>query len=364
MLKVCDGEEQNRGYAAYLVRGAWITAGTALLILLLFLSLGLVRLSESGRHLLVVLVYSASIALPSMVLLTWVSHRYTERYPRLVILLQALLLMCAATFGCLFSSFLIQIVGIIPRGEYWHEFRSAFPFSIVITLMIGMSISFYETLRFKLQAAALELRTQQVEKERANKLLAEARLSSLESRIHPHFLFNTLNSVASLIPTDPQRAEDTVAKLASLLRFSLNANQSGLVPLGQELKIVRDYLDIEQTRFAARLRYQIAVPDSLEAVKVPPLALQTLVENSVKHVIAERPKGGEIRIGGSTEGGRILLEVTDDGPGFSLDTIPAGHGLANLISRLQLLFGDAGELQVTSRGESNTVRLSFPASTS
>ncbi len=157
----------------------------------------------------------------------------------------------------------------------------------------------------KLQAATLELRTRQVEQERAYKLLAEAQLSSLESRIHPHFLFNTLNSIAALIPSDPQLAEDTVGKLASLLRFSLNANQSGLVPLSQELKIVRDYLEIEKTRFGPRLSYEIAVPETLEDVKVPPLALQSLVENSVKHVVSQRSQGATIQMPDRSWGRKI-----------------------------------------------------------
>ena len=141
-----------------------------------------------------------------------------------------------------------------------NEFVSSYPISLVITLLIGLSITSFETLRHKLQSATLELRTRQMEQERANKLLVEARLSSLESRIHPHFLFNTLNSISALIPSDPKRAEDTVGKLASLLRFSLNANHSSLVPLAQELKIVRDYLEIESTRFGARLRYGSLCP--------------------------------------------------------------------------------------------------------
>jgi LytS/YehU family sensor histidine kinase len=214
---------------------------------------------------------------------------------------------------------------------------------------------------FKLQAASLELRTRQVEQERAYKLLAEARLSSLESRIHPHFLFNTLNSIAALIPSDPQRAEDTVGKLASLIRFSLNAHNSGLVPLSQELKIVRDYLEIEKTRFGSRLRYQIAVPESLADVKVPPLALQSLVENSVKHVVAQRAQGAEITIAGAKDSSRIRIEVLDDGPGFSLDAITPEHGLGNLIARLELLYGAAGQLEVTREGDRTAVRLSLPA---
>jgi len=153
-----------------------------------------------------------------------------------------------------------------------------------------------------------------MEQERAYKLLAEAQLSSLESRIHPHFLFNTLNSIAALIPMDPQRAEDTVGKLASLLRFSLNAQHSGLVPLAQELKIVRDYLEIESTRFGRACVMKLSPPTSLDSVKVPPLALQTLVENSVKHVVAQRAEGASVQITGAMESGRIRLEVIDDGP--------------------------------------------------
>lgn len=205
------------------------------------------------------------------------------------------------------------------------------------------------------------MRTKQVEHERAYKLLAEAQLSSLESRIHPHFLFNTLNSIAALIPSDPQRAEDTVGKLASLLRFSLNAQHSGLVPLEQELKVVRDYLEIETTRFGSRLRYRMIIPESLGAVRVPPLSLQTLVENSVKHVAAERVDGASIEIAGRMEGGRIVLEVIDDGPGFSLGAVAPEHGLGNLLARLELLFGGEGRLDVVREQEKTVVRMTIPA---
>jgi two-component system, LytTR family, sensor histidine kinase AlgZ len=249
----------------------------------------------------------------------------------------------------------------VPRRLYWEEFSVSYPIAALVTLIFGLSISSFETMRHKLQRATLSLRTQQMEQERANKLLAEARLSSLESRIHPHFLFNTLNSIAALIPSDPKRAEDTVGKLASLLRFSLNANHSSLVPLSQEMKVVRDYLEIESTRFGQRLRYQITVPESLGAVKVPPLALQSLVENSVKHVASQRSEGATIEVSGSTANGRVHLEVVDNGPGFSLASISPEHGLGNLSARLQLLFSDKGQLDVTREHEKTVARISFPA---
>jgi sensor histidine kinase YesM len=338
-----------------------IAAVVALICLAIFVSLGNIRLSQAGQQLAVVLVYSISISLPSMLLLNWVAFRYTERFPRLVFLFHAAALLVSTCVGVLFSNFIFMIAGIIPRGAFWNEFRGNITFSFVVALVVGLSMATYETLRYKLQAATLELRTKQVEQERAYKLLAEARLSSLESRIHPHFLFNTLNSIAALIPSDPRRAEDTVGKLASLLRFSLSANQSGLVLLSQELKIVRDYLEIERTRFGSRLRYEIAVPEELAEISVPPLALQSLVENAVKHVVAQRNQGASIRIRGAKVAGRITLEVSDDGPGFTLAAITPEHGLGNLIARLELLFGTAGQLEVARENDRTVVRLSFPA---
>jgi sensor histidine kinase YesM len=354
-------EHKSPCFSDYLVKALWIVPTVALFIVVIFLSIGRIHLSDTVSHFVGALGYSGFIAVPSMFLLTWISIRYTARFPRLIVVLRTLILLFTATAGALAAGVVFQIVGVIPRGEYWMEFRSSFPFCVVITLVIGLSTASYETMRYKLQETTLELSARQVEQERAKKLLAEARLSSLESRIHPHFLFNTLNSIASLIPTDPQRAEDTVGRFASLLRFSLNAQHTGLVPLAQELKIVRDYLEIEKTRFSERLRFEIAIPPSMEAAKVPPLALQTLVENCIKHVVARRAQGASIRVAGSMEAGRIRLEVIDDGPGFSLSDLTPEHGLGNLVTRLELLFGDQGELDVTREAEKTVVRISFPA---
>jgi sensor histidine kinase YesM len=354
-------EHKSPCFSDYLVKALWIVPTVALFIVVIFLSIGRIHLSDTVSHFVGALGYSGFIAVPSMFLLTWISIRYTARFPRLIVVLRTLILLFTATAGALAAGVVFQIVGVIPRGEYWMEFRSSFPFCVVITLVIGLSTASYETMRYKLQETTLELSARQVEQERAKKLLAEARLSSLESRIHPHFLFNTLNSIASLIPTDPQRAEDTVGRFASLLRFSLNAQHTGLVPLAQELKIVRDYLEIEKTRFSERLRFEIEIPPSMEAAKVPPLALQTLVENCIKHVVARRAQGASIRVAGSMEAGRIRLEVIDDGPGFSLSDLTPEHGLGNLVTRLELLFGDRGELDVTREEEKTIVRISFPA---
>ncbi|MGH9719975.1 MAG: sensor histidine kinase, partial [Bryobacteraceae bacterium] len=144
------------------------------------------------------------------------------------------------------------------------------------------------------------------------------------------------------------------------LRFSLDSNCEGLVPLSRELKIVTDYLEIERARFGARLRYSIDAPEELAEIEVPPMSVQTLVENAVKHAIAPRREGGEvvIRASGIAEG--LELIVADDGPGFTADAIVEGHGLDNLRSRLAVLFGDTSGLRIERRGERTAVILRVP----
>jgi sensor histidine kinase YesM len=362
--RMADSErplQQSGGYRSAFFRTAWLTLAAALLVTVLFLTTRRTQLSETWIEFLCAAIYSAVIVPPSVFFLSWVSHRYTDRFPRLIFLMQAVIQLSTTTAGSLIGGIILQIAGIVPPGGYWSQLRFTLQFAILISLVIGLSISSFETMRHKLQAASLQLRTRQVEQERAYKLLAEARLSSLESRIHPHFLFNTLNSIAALIPSDPARAEQTVGNLASLLRFSLNANQTGLVPLAQELKIVRDYLEIEKTRFGARLCYEIDVPESFDEVNVPPLALQSLAENAVKHVVSRRPQGATIQIIASRDANRICLKVLDDGPGFSLDTITPEHGLGSLIARMELLYGAAGQLEVVRENDKTAVRLIFPA---
>ena len=143
-------------------------------------------------------------------------------------------------------------------------------------------------------AATLALRTKERDEAEARRLAAEAQLASIESRVQPHFLFNTLNSIAALTHDDPAGAERMTGQLASLLRSSLDSTATPLVTLEQELRVVRAYLDIERVRFGDRLRYDVA-PRWGAAATVPRMALQTLVENSVKYAVSPRREGGASR---------------------------------------------------------------------
>ena len=355
--------DTNKTLRAFRVfcRDLWIVPSIGVVVTLLFLVIEHVRLPHIGTSLLSSFLYSMLIGFPTALSLNWIGYRYAKTHPRFVLVIYAAAIFTTATCGCLVGALLLQFAGINPADFYWSEVKYSLPICLVITFIVGLSITSFETLRHRLQDATLELRTRQMEQERANKLLVEARLSSLESRIHPHFLFNALNSISSLIPSDPKRAEDTVGKLASLLRFSISANQSSLVPLAQELKIVRDYLDIEATRFGRRLHYEISVPDSLGDLKVPPLALQTLVENSVKHAVAQRSQPSSIQINGTRRDSRLALTVSDDGPGFSLADITPDHGLGNLVGRLELLFGEGAQLNVQRVAGKTIVSITVPA---
>ena len=252
-----------------------------------------------------------------------------------------------SVLGSSLAVLILAQIGVFPRPPFWNYYRSSLVIAFAISLAIGVSKYLYEGLKHRLEITTRELQLKELEEERARKLAVEARLSSLESRIHPHFLFNTLNSISALIQEDPVLAERLVERLAGLLRFSLDSNQMGTVPLERELKIAADYLEIERARFGDRLSYSIDVPADLGAVPVPPLCMQTLLENSVKHAVAVKREPTEIRVTARPEGSRVSIEVSDNGEGFRSDAIASGHGLDNLQGRLAALFDDPGALEVT-----------------
>ena len=189
----------------------------------------------------------------------------------------------------------------------------------------------------------------------------EAQLASLESRVQPHFLFNTLNSIAALIHDDPAGAERMTAQLASLLRSSLD-QQTPLVPLDEELRTVRNYLEIERVRFGERLRYEISADPPAAHARVPRLAVQTLVENSVKYAVSPRREGASIVVRAAARNGHVRIEVEDDGPGFESTMMPEGHGLALVRERLAMAFGDGASLNVDSRIGRTLVVIDAPSS--
>ena len=353
--------EQFQITPAYLLRLVLVNTGAALAAAVVMAWVGRqLQPRQMVLTFLMALVYSFSIGIPAGLLLPLVAHYFQSRgiQWKLAAIGAVILLLTAA--GCLIAGVVLVWVGLDDRRMLWAHYWDSLRLGSLMALTVSSVVFAYEDLRGRLHEATLELRTRQLKEERADKLIAEARLSSLESRIHPHFLFNTLNSIASLVQEDPARAEEIIGRLAALLRFSLDSTRHSTVPLAQEIKIVRDYLEIEKARFGDRLRYVIELPPELESAQIPPLAVQTLVENSVKHAIAPRREGGEIVVRASASAEGVEVAVADTGPGFRMEQAPVGHGIDNLAGRLNFLFGEAARLESIAAGGLQAARIVLP----
>jgi sensor histidine kinase YesM len=319
----------------------------------------------AGRHtfvseLVISLIFSHTIGGLAGLVIPPIARRLDWNRVRLSWLALTATLLAVAFVGCVVAALIIVGVGLVPPAYLGSLLGTSLRVCALITLGFGGGMTVYEVMRARLEATTAELRAKEIEHERAEKLAAEARLASLESRLHPHFLFNTLNAISALIPEDPARAEQLVEQLAALLRFSLDAGERHTVPLGAELAIVRAYLGIEQARLGDRLRCAIDVADGLDTCQVPPLALHTVVQNSVKHVAAARSGPTEIRVHGEAQNGRLRLAVWDAGAWFPLDKVPPGHGLDTLRARLDVLYRGEGQLDVDRVDGGKEVSISLP----
>lgn len=188
-----------------------------------------------------------------------------------------------------------------------------------------------------------QLALQQAETARLNEQVSKAQLNALRRQIEPHFLFNALNAIAGLVREGRNDAAvGMIAGLSDFLRRVLADSDRQQVPLAEELNFAQKYLDIQKTRFADRLQFTVDVPDDLLPALVPSLILQPMVENAIKHGIAQRVQGGVIRISAARSNGTLMLRVYNDGPGLPAgwEKSPSGIGIMNVRTRLQSLYGD------------------------
>ena len=195
-------------------------------------------------------------------------------------------------------------------------------------------------------------------------LLTEARLAALTRQINPHFLFNTLNSVSSLIRTNPEQARKMVYKLSNILRRLLR-KQENFSSMREELSFIEDYLSIELVRFGEKLRFHKEVDAATLDVLVPSMVLQPVVENSIKHGLGPKVEGGAIRITSRMAGSRLLITVEDDGVGIAPEKLAnlfeQGIGVSNVNERLKVLYGNDFRLSIHSTpGEGTRTEIEIP----
>ena len=215
-----------------------------------------------------------------------------------------------------------------------------------------------EALRFEQERRARELR-----ESRLRHSLTQAELRALQAQINPHFLFNALNTIADLIGSEPAKAEAMIEKLAEVFRYALACSQAGSIPVAEEFEFLRTYLAIEQTRFGERLRVEMAMEPGVAHAQIPPLLLQPLVENAVKHGLAPKREGGALSIRASSEEGGLRLVVEDDGVGWSESSAAAvaGVGLRNVRERLQTLYEDRASLEIDGvAGQGTRITITIP----
>jgi LytS/YehU family sensor histidine kinase len=188
---------------------------------------------------------------------------------------------------------------------------------------------------------------EQLRAERLNAQLQEAKLQALKMQLHPHFLFNTLQTISALIPRDPKRAEELIERLGQLLRTALELGDQPFVALNEELAFVERYLDIQTSSLGRKDKGALGDRAAARDAHVPAFVLQPLVENAIKHGIAPRAEPGSVAVGAhvSEDGNKLALWVQDDGPGLN-GRLQEGHGLRNLRERLQTLYGSEAKLEL------------------
>lgn len=243
-------------------------------------------------------------------------------------------------FYALATPYVLRWFGANPDGPFVESFAKLFRINaLTYFLILGFWLLVDYRRRFREReraAAALELR------------LAEAQLQALRAQVHPHFLFNALHAVSSLVHTNPDEADRMIGELSELLRASLEGPARQEVPFGDELQTLQHYVEIMMVRFKDRLRIRVSAPPETLDVRVPGFVLQPVVENAIKHGVGSREDGGTIDVDARRERDRLVVRVRDTGEGFAnpTATVPDGHGLAAIRDRLRLLYGAAAALEL------------------
>jgi len=240
---------------------------------------------------------------------------------------------------------LVYLIRAYIYGLEYHFFHlQDAKFSGIIVVIVCTVMYLYnaqkERLNARIQEKSLDLL-------KLKQLKTQAELATLQSKINPHFLYNSLNSIASLIHEDPDKAESMTLKLSKLFRYSINNSQEATVEVQEEMEILRTYLDIEKVRFGDRIKFVIEVDDALSTFRIPRFLIQPLVENALKHGLKDVVDHALLRIAIEKKDG-LVISVSDNGVPFPED-LEIGYGLQSTYDKLELLYPDQYEVQITNQ---------------
>ncbi len=351
-------EEEPPGLGGYLRKTLWVDLGWCLAVAVVLTLLVVNFVPGRGRvwpallalNTIISIAIGMSVANSFRFLLPPLARRFPSRLGLGVS--QVVIAILGTALGVEIAVRVVDAIGAIEAQDLR---RDAFRVGLVV---VGVILAFqfgYDRLRA--QARRDELRAQEARRE-----ALRAELKALQARTNPHFLFNSLNTVAGLIEEDPAAAEQVIERLAGLFRYTLKGADGGWVRLSEEIDAVRGYLEVEGIRLGERLRSEISVAPEVAEVLVPPLVLQPLVENAVLHGVAPRKAGGRVRVDATQLDSQLLLSVADDGDGpGSSPHHGSGTALADLERRLGMVYRGDARLRSAAGAEGGyRVTLSLP----
>jgi len=259
--------------------------------------------------------------------------------------MQLIVIMVAMTTGSIVGPLLGSMVaGFNPltvlQKNPGHVIQTGF-----LGILFGSIITYIFISRERLAATKDLIQEERIKRLTVEKRMVDTDLRLLQAQIEPHFLFNTLSNVLSLLDTDPEKGKTMLMDLTHYLRTSLSKTREDVTSINHEMERIRNYLNIFKVRMGDRLRYHIHVPVEIKDIPFPPMLIQPLVENAIKHGLESKIEGGEISVRAEETGETIRLEVVDTGVGF-LEGSSNGIGISNVKERLKSLYGDKGRLML------------------
>ena len=265
----------------------------------------------------------------------WVSLNVGVLVPRLLLSVFILTVAILATFLA------IIYIGNLENSDELTNGVRIFQVSINVSIIIGLWMSIYFSVQY-----FKNYRKAQMFQLKQDALLKEATLNKLRSQLNPHFIFNSLNSIRALVTMEPEKARDSITALSNIFRKSLQLDKSLKIPFNEELQIVKDYLKLEKIRFEERLDDTMEVSPEVYQSQVPPLMLQTLVENGIKHGISNLPEGGLLSFEAYPNGEYYVFKIRNSGQ-LVENNKRKGYGLKNTRERLDLMYDGRASIEIT-----------------
>ena len=325
----------------------------------IYFIVGILRGKAEWREFIVNIIYSNIFDASMIIIGCWTMLKIGKRIQSLFI---RHLILCLFAISC--DMFKFFSFGLLYRLFRKHQYtnisnttRDWYDLLFVLGPLIGINIVYYWFTRERKQI--IKLTEQEYQILQMNDLKTKAELQALEAKINPHFLYNSLNSIASLVHEDPDKAEHMVMNLSKFYRYSTGRNNEYFDTLDNELEIVKTYLEVEKVRFDERLNYQVVFQhEQLGNCQIPRFLIQPIVENAIKHGISKVAQNGVVKINISEEKDTLIIKIHDNGVPFP-DDIFSGYGLKSIQDKLRLLSGEKASMSIVNEPE-KAVILSLP----